>query len=62
MGCDGGTTACERKYLRSAILKRKEARADPNEIACTKVKICAMSNEPLKEPVRLFFSTFKKRR
>lgn len=52
MGGDGGTTALQRKYLRSVQKKSVKEVADKSEILASKWSTCHISGEPLQEPVR----------
>ena len=56
MGNDGGTVATQRKYSRWAT-KKEEAHVDSEEVIQAKWSTCALSGEPLQEPVWPFFCT-----
>ena len=55
-GADGGVIATQRKFLRSARSKRTEEKVDPRELTLKRLTTCALSDEPLREPVRVAFS------
>jgi hypothetical protein len=48
MGCDGGSIPRRDELVK---LKKKEEKPDPNEVERIKWSSCAISKEPLKEPI-----------
>lgn len=56
MGCDGGTKALQRKYLR---LKTHEDKKEitPEEAEAARWLYCALSGEELQEPVYILNSS-----
>ena len=56
MGNDGGTVATQRKFSRWAT-KKEEVHVDSEEVIQAKWSTCALSGEPLQEPVRQFLGS-----
>uniref|UniRef100_A0A7S0F3P5 Ubiquitin-like domain-containing protein n=1 Tax=Hanusia phi TaxID=3032 RepID=A0A7S0F3P5_9CRYP len=50
-GCDGGTTAQQRKFLRQAHKKKKETLRDHSEEMRARWHYCAASGQPLRAPM-----------
>lgn len=48
MGCDGGSIPTRCELVKT---KKKQERADPNEITRVKWTLCALSKEPLTPPI-----------
>jgi hypothetical protein len=48
MGCDGGSIPTRCELVKT---KKKQERADPNEITRVKWTLCALSKEPLAPPI-----------
>jgi hypothetical protein len=51
MGNDGGVIAVQRKFMRHANPKAKSEKADQEELRVLKSQTCALSEEPLQEPI-----------
>ncbi|KAG1684874.1 hypothetical protein DVH05_010191 [Phytophthora capsici] len=51
MGNDGGVIAVKRKFMRHANVKARGEKADQEALRLEKARTCALSSEPLREPV-----------
>ncbi|GMF12557.1 unnamed protein product [Phytophthora lilii] len=51
MGNDGGVIAVKRKFMRHANVKARGEKADQEALRLEKARTCALSSEPLQEPV-----------
>ncbi|KAE9039959.1 hypothetical protein PR003_g17103 [Phytophthora rubi] len=51
MGNDGGVIAVKRKFMRHANVKTRGEKADQDALRLEKARMCALSSEPLREPV-----------
>lgn len=51
MGNDGGVIAVKRKFMRHGNTKARGEKADAEEMRAQRTQLCALSGEPLREPV-----------
>ncbi|OWZ23349.1 hypothetical protein PHMEG_0001794 [Phytophthora megakarya] len=51
MGNDGGVIAVKRKFMRHANVKARGEKADQEALRLEKARTCALSSEPLRDPV-----------
>ncbi|ETI49879.1 hypothetical protein F442_06489 [Phytophthora nicotianae P10297] len=51
MGNDGGVIAVKRKFMRHANVKARGEKADQEALRLEKARTCALSSEPLREPI-----------
>ncbi|KAL4109207.1 hypothetical protein PRIC1_000910 [Phytophthora ramorum] len=51
MGNDGGVIAVKRKFMRHANVKVRGEKADQEALRLERARTCALSSEPLREPV-----------
>uniref|UniRef100_A0AAV1UJP2 Replication termination factor 2 n=1 Tax=Peronospora matthiolae TaxID=2874970 RepID=A0AAV1UJP2_9STRA len=51
MGNDGGVIAVKRKFMRHANVKTRGEKADVDALRLEKARTCALSSQPLQEPV-----------